>query len=210
MAKKPAAAKNATAPQGPSLGQLLAAAVQAVQTNMPMFSTPAIMAGLVQHPSGQLVEFNEGLKDANGNIAFRATQLGMQLHASGALNTPAPQTQQTAPQGSNWNVPQQGSQQPGAIVNPLSPSTPTPAATRSYQFEMNIPIPAARRGGRGSNAYGFEQMQVGQSFFIGKTDDNPNPAKRVASTVSSASKRLAPMAFIVRSVEGGARVWRTA
>jgi hypothetical protein len=62
-------------------------------------------------------------------------------------------------------------------------------------------------------------MEVGHSFFIPSSDENPNPAKRIASTVSSANERLDPKKFAVRRAEGtpwgfagntGAGIWRVA
>lgn len=190
--RKPAAAA------GSNLGALLASAAAVNQTNVPYYATKDEMAGLLAHPAGQLVEFNESIKDATGKIAFRATPVGLQMHASGALNGA-----QQPPAQSSW-------QQPAAAS--AVPSNAGPAKT--FNFKKGIPIPAARRGGRGANTYGFEQMEVGDAFDIVSTADNPQPAKRVASTVSSASKRLAPKSFIVRSIEEAgvklARVWRTA
>ena len=79
--------------------------------------------------------------------------------------------------------------------------------------------------------YPFDALNVRQSFFVPNTEDKPNAAKSLASTVSSATARYAEVVegqfktnkkgeqvpvtretrkFVVRSVEGGARVWRTA
>lgn len=113
------------------------------------------------------------------------------------------------------------------------------AATSSGGFDIDdgVPIPSAR-GGRGGSVYPFDDLGVGQSFFVPATAERPNPAKSLASTVSSATARFAEeipgetvtnrkgnvvpktretRKFVVRSVdetkEGrgkGARVWRTA
>lgn len=194
-----------TGPVAGNMLALLASAVQSTQTGSPFYATKEAMAGLTANPAGVLVEFNEAAKNpANpAEIAFRATALGVQ-HLQ---QQNAPQAG-TAPQGAAWPMPTQG-QIGGA------PTQAPQTGSRAFTFDAGIPVPAARRGGRSQNAYGFEVMEVGQSFFIPATDDNPNPSKRVASTVSSASKRLDPKEFIVRSVEEdgrgkGARVWRTA
>lgn len=196
MAKKPK--QNPAVQATADISGPLAQAVNAVKNNMPFYATKEAMAGLLSHPSGQLVEFNETIKNpANPNeIAFRATALGMAFNPNAA---PAGQ--------SAWG----GAPTGGAPTN----TAPQPGGTpqRTFTFKQGIPVPAARRGGKGQNAYGFEQMNVGDCFDIPPTTDNPSPAKRVASTVSSASKRLAPKQFIVRSVEENgvklARVWRT-
>lgn len=200
---KGGAAASATAP---NLGALLAAAVAAVQSNQVFYATKADMQGLIAHSNGQLVEYNENMKQGD-KIAFRPTALGMQALASGAFGAPQPPAAPAPTPGPTWG---QQAPQGGTAPNAPAAAQTDGAAPKTFNFESNVPIPTARRGGRGQNTYGFEQMNVGQSFFIPKSDDNPNPGKRVASTVSGATKRYAPKAFIVRSVEGGARVWRTA
>ena len=86
----------------------------------------------------------------------------------------------------------------------------------AFTIEDNVPLPSAR-GGKGGSVYPFDKLAVNQSFFVEATTKRPNPAKSLASTVSSASKRYAGQTparkFTVRSVEEngkkGARVWRT-
>lgn len=104
------------------------------------------------------------------------------------------------------------------------------------QIEDNVPVPAISGRGRGCNVYPFDQLEVGQSFFVANDESKPNAAKSLASTVSSAAARYAVPAedgstktnkkgevvpvmvktrmFVVRRVEEdgvkGARVWRTA
>jgi hypothetical protein len=203
MASKKDKAKGGGAVAG-NMAALLASAVHSTQTGSPFYASKEAMASLTANPAGVLVEFNEAAKNPlnPAEIAFRATALGVQYHQA----NPPPQAG-TAPTGAAWPTqPQQG----GAPTQ-----APQQTTHGAFTFDSGIDIPAARRGGRSQNAYGFEQMNIGQSFFIPATEDNPNPSKRVASTVSSASKRLDPKAFVVRSVdeEGrgkGARVWRTA
>ena len=105
-----------------------------------------------------------------------------------------------------------------------------------FQIENDVPVPAISGRGRGGNVYPFDQLEVGQSFFVANSESKPNAAKSLASTVSSATARYAVPAedgstktnkksevvpvlvetrkFVVRSVEEdgvkGARVWRTA
>lgn len=94
-----------------------------------------------------------------------------------------------------------------------------------FVIEDNIAIPAVSGRGRIGSVYPFDKLNVGQSFFV------PKPAKNLASTVSSANARYAVEVpgetrvdrkgntvpatkftrhFIVRSVEGGSRIWRKA
>lgn len=195
---------------------LLAEAVQARNTGTPVMATEAEMSALVNAPGGALVEYNKQVVQGD-KIAFRASELGMAAFANrGTANVGQP-----AP-GPAWGspAPQAGPTNPAPAGQPIPQTPGAPAASsgsKSFQFDANIPVPAPRRGGRGSTVYGFETMEVGHSFFIPVSEDNPNPAKRIASTVSSASERLKPKKFVVRSVDEtatgkgkGARVWRTA
>lgn len=87
---------------------------------------------------------------------------------------------------------------------PVVAAAPTTAAPVASAFAIidGAVLPAGR-GGRNANVYPFDAMNVGQSFFVAATDAKPNPAKSLASTVSSASKRLTPKKFSVKSVESG-------
>ena len=125
-----------------------------------------------------------------------------------------------------------------AIIKPTETETQTamteeqPTQTSfAFELESNVPMPSIVGRGRTSTTYPFEQMEVGQSFFVANTEAKPNAAKSMASTVSSATARFAvpkvpaetkankageqvpvmvnTRQFVVRSVEGGARVWRT-
>jgi hypothetical protein len=191
-------AKKAKPPaNGGDFNTLLAAAQNAVKTSSPFFATKEAMDGLVKHPSGQLVEFNETLKNpTNPNeIAFRATALGMAFNPA----TPAP----SAPPA--WG---------SAPVSAPAQNAPTGSPAVPVAIKKGIPIPSAKRGARATNPYPFDRMEVGDCFDVPPTADNPQPAKRIGSTVSGATKRLAPKTFIMRSVEENgaklARVWRTA
>jgi hypothetical protein len=53
-----------------------------------------------------------------------------------------------------------------------------------------LSAPKAKRG-RSAETYPFADLQVGQGFFIPKTADREDPAKSMASTVSSAVARYA-------------------
>jgi hypothetical protein len=98
----------------------------------------------------------------------------------------------------------------------------TPAvSTSTFAIDDAIPVPAAsNRGGRGGNVYPFDTLNVGQSFHVPASEKKPNPAKSLASTVSSATKRFKDKTpartFRVAAVDAndprgvGARVWRTA
>lgn len=53
-----------------------------------------------------------------------------------------------------------------------------------------IAIPEGKRGGnKGKSLYNFDAMDVGDTFFIAATAEVPNPAKSLASTATSATRR---------------------
>lgn len=110
-----------------------------------------------------------------------------------------------------------------------------PKVATSFVIEDAVPMPTISGRGRGGNVYPFDQLEAGQSFFVPNSEDKPNAAKSLASTVSSATARYSVPSedgatkinkhgeevpvmvevrkFVVRSVEEngvkGARVWRT-
>ena len=180
-----------------------------------MFGPESVYAPLVE---AGLVEINPGMTDENGYVATRATQKGIESLDSAAT----------------------------VAGNATSKATSTTAATETgktqkvktmFNIEDSIPVPTiSGRGGRGGNIYPFDELAVGQSFFVPNSEDKPNAAKSLASTVFSATARYAVPAedgatktnkkgevvpvmvktrnFVVRRAEEdgvkGARVWRTA
>jgi hypothetical protein len=97
---------------------------------------------------------------------------------------------------------------------PAAAQSTTPAEKPEFKIESGIELPARKRGNVGAAVYPFDKLtEVGQSFFIPSTEKRPNPAKAMASTVSSASRRYKGQTperkFTIREVEGGARIWRT-
>lgn len=157
-----------------------------------------------------LVEVNPTMANEAGELATRATQKGIDSVSNNGEN----QTSET-----------NGEPAKTEKVNKMS-----------FQLEDNVALPSISGRGRTGTTYPFEVMAVGQSFFVANSEDKPNAAKSLASTVSSATARYAvPSAdgatktnkkgetvpvmvetrkFVVRSVEEngvkGARVWRTA
>ena len=110
-----------------------------------------------------LVEINEGATDDNGNVAVRATADGISHSAT----------------------------------NSTTETASAPAAKSSFEI-MDVPsdiLHAAkerRRSSRGaSEKYPFDSLEVGKGFFVIATEKMPEPAKSLASTVSSAQARYA-------------------
>ncbi|UUV44573.1 hypothetical protein RCMOTHERGOOSE_63 [Rhodobacter phage RcMotherGoose] len=108
-----------------------------------------------------LVEINAEMTDATGNVAVRATAAGVAKMAEGS----------TAP-------------------------TVTTAASAFEIGDVPDDILSAasekRRAGRsGGEKYPFDALEVGKGFFVPATEKMPEPAKSLASTVSSATARYA-------------------
>lgn len=155
-----------------------------------------------------LVEVNPAIANEAGEIATRATQKGIEMTATSTQETAAVET---------------------AAAAPVTVSS-------GFAIEAGVPLPSISGRGRTGTTYPFDKMEAGHSFFVPNSEDKPNAAKSLASTVSSATARYAVPAadgstkankageqvpvmvetrkFVVRSVEEngvkGARVWRTA
>ena len=70
-----------------------------------------------------------------------------------------------------------------------------------YKIEDHMPVPELIVG---NNKYPWRMLEIGQSFFVpGRT------AQQLSSARVGASRRT-NRTFLIRSVEGGVRVWRTA
>jgi len=80
--------------------------------------------------------------------------------------------------------------------------TPGAAAVKSaFKLDDAVELPTIKRGGRGGNVYPFDEMSKGQSFFVAATADKPDPAKSLASTVSSATARYSVETAEMETVE---------
>lgn len=71
-----------------------------------------------------------------------------------------------------------------------SASTTAAASSGSFDIDDGVAMPGASTRGR-SGGYPFDKLEVGQSFHVAKTADNPNPADRLASSVSGARTKYA-------------------
>lgn len=204
--KKSAAKKTAETVAVIGLAEIVAAGANGLFTPVAVHG-PLVEAGLV--------EINPGMTNENGEVATRATQAGIESLDSGATvgnNATSEATSATAETGKTEKV------------------------KTMFKIEDSIPFPKISGRGRGGKMYPFDQLEVGQSFFVANDESKPNAAKSLASTVSSATARYAVASaedgstktnkkgevvpvmvetrkFVVRSVEEngvkGARVWRT-
>lgn len=63
---------------------------------------------------------------------------------------------------------------------------PVSSGTANYEIESDVAMPTGgTRRGRESS-YPFDKLEIGQSFHVAKTTENPDPASRLASSVSGA------------------------
>ena len=204
--KKSAAKKTAEIATVIGLAEIVAAGANG------LFTPAAVHGPLVE---AGLVEINPAMVNEAGEIATRATQAGIESLDSGAIvvdNATTEANSETAATGKTEKV------------------------KTMFQIENDVPVPVISGRGRGGNVYPFNQLEVGQSFFVANSESKPNAAKSLASTVSSATARYAVPAedgstktnkkgevvpvmvktrkFVVRRAEEdgvkGARVWRTA
>lgn len=126
-----------------------------------------------------MVETNNEITDGD-KVAVRATEKGQ-------AEAPAPSTNE-----GNTNV-----TDTNTAANAASP----------FAIIEGAVLPEGRAP-RSSSVYPFETMGVGQSFFVPATEDKPNPAKSLASTISSANKRFSKdgadgRKFTVKPVKSG-------
>lgn len=170
----------------------LAAIVKATEAGSFVYTSAEAHASAL---ADGLVEVNPSMTNEAGELATRATEKG--ISSMNASQTPAPAA----------------------------------ASKPSFAIEDGIELAPISGRGRGGETYPFDKLAVGQSFFVPNSDDKPNVAKSLASTVSSATRRYAEeipgqtrtdrkgnvvpalketRKFVVRAVDGGARVWRTA
>ena len=204
--KKSAAKKTAEIATVIGLAEIVAAGANG------LFTPAAVHGPLVE---AGLVEINPAMVNEAGEIATRATQAGIESLDSSAIVVDNATTE------ANSAIAETGK---------------TEKVKTMFQIEDNVPVPAISGRGRGGNVYPFDQLAVGQSFFVANDESKPNAAKSLASTVSSATARYAVPAedgstktnkkgevvpvmvktrkFVVRRAEEdgvkGARVWRTA
>lgn len=117
------------------------------------------------------IETNNSQHDAGGNVATRATSVGVEANDA----NDAPQTE-AQPQGNQ-------------VMTQAATAAAAPAARTKFTI-ASVALPAAKRGGgRTGSTYPFAELEIGQSFFVPATEAKPDPAKSLASTVTSANER---------------------
>lgn len=80
----------------------------------------------------------------------------------------------------------------GKAGMPVANTGAAPVASNQYPIMKGIVIPPSKRGaGRvaGPPKYQFDTMEVGDTFFVGATDNMPDPLKSMNSAVSNANNK---------------------
>lgn len=162
-----------------------------------------------------LVEINPNLKNEFGWCATRPTKKGkmeaMQTNSESAVSEYRPAYDNVSVNEEDVIV--SDSDDGFAIEDDIAP-----------------PVTDGRSGKRTAPKYPFDKLKPGQSFFVPNTPDKPEMAKALASTVSAATARYDEVVpgktrtnrkgvtvpetvrtrkFVIRQVDGGARIWRT-
>lgn len=151
---------------------LLASIVTATEANAFVFVSTADNAPFLAHVP-PLVEVNTTVVDVEGKIGTRATPDGVAYVKNGGATVGASASEPVAQQ-------------------------PTPVGEKpKFNIVIATEVPTVKRGGGnvGTSTYPFDDLPApvpGQgcpSFFVPSTADRPDPAKKLASTVSSATRR---------------------
>lgn len=158
---------------------LLASIVTATEANAFVFVSSADNAAFLAHVP-PLVEVNTTVVDAEGKIGTRATPDGVAyIKNSGASAGAVTGAAGTAILGNIGDPPAKLAEKP------------------KFNIVIVADVPTVKRGGGnvGTSTYPFDDLPTpvaGQgcpSFFVTATADRPDPAKKLASTVSSATRR---------------------
>jgi hypothetical protein len=125
-----------------------------------LYCNPTVHALVFEH---KLAEYNSAMKDGEGCVATRITKKGQEYLLS---------------------LPPVEAEQAQTVEN-----LPVPASMGAFELRADVPVPEAKRGGKGKpSIWPFEQMEVGHSFFI-SDGAGFEAAKKYASTVSSVTAR---------------------
>lgn len=79
--------------------------------------------------------------------------------------------------------------------NAQSAAPAVAASSSAIEIDTDVAMPAdlTRRRSPRETLYPFDKLEVGQSFHVAKTAENPEPAVRLSSSVSGAHIRFSPV-----------------
>lgn len=86
--------------------------------------------------------------------------------------------------------------------NPNAPAAAAAEVKSPFAVITGAVLPESKRGNKAGapTQYPFDQLEIGQSFFVPKSEKHPDPVKTLGSTVSSANQRYAEETGQVKSV----------
>lgn len=76
-------------------------------------------------------------------------------------------------------------------TDPADGSAPA-AASGGIEIDDDVAMPEGKRRSPRETLYPFDKLEVGQSFHVAKSAENPDPATRLSSSVSGAHIRFSP------------------
>lgn len=162
-----------------------------------------------------LAEVNTAMHDGNGGCAIRATPKGLEYVAK--------QRQDAALSAVSVDD--------SDVESDMDSDDEMSASGFELEDGIDVPQLGPRIGFGRKSLYPFATMNVGQSFLVKGVEKDSKKYKGLASTVSAAQRRFATpiegqtetnrkgevvqaykptRRFVLRPVDGGARVWRTA
>jgi len=167
----------------------------------------------------KLVVINDTIQNEDGQIACRAEASGIELVQIPVEPVePVEEIQPELPVEPVEPVVEVNLEAPEVASNVVEAPPAPPVVSGEFAIEKGVPMPKVRRNTRNSR-YPFDVMEIDDSFHVPTTEDDTDPAKRLASTVSARNKSYQvdgelTRKFVVRRVGAedskgeGARVFR--
>lgn len=78
-------------------------------------------------------------------------------------------------------------------LTPAGTAKIAPKASVVFDIDDDVPMPTAKKkgGGKKGSKYPFDKLNVGQSFHVSATAENPNPETALASSLTGARRQFA-------------------
>lgn len=156
---------------------ILSAAVAATSENSHIYTSGRDQTVLVK---AGYIETNEAISNAEG-IATRATESGIAFIKDSESSVEESNVAETGAEDERVDA-----------SDETYVETVAKPAEAKFVIASNIEIPEKVKAKRKSvTAYPFDSLEIGQSFFVPASDKKPNPAKSLASTITTANDRYA-------------------
>lgn len=153
-----------------------------------------------------LAEINQSSMVADGSAATRLTQAGLQYATTNAITATATQSAEQAWASSTVTTPAGAPATVTPIKKEHKPRVHHPRVDESFIVEDKALAAKERKAFLNTPKYPFEQLNVGQSFFVPNTEFRPEAVKTMQSAVTSANNRFAEKTGEKRINRGGKEV----